>query len=69
MYDFAMPAERPGICPKCNGSGQYRWGAVVNGQPKHSGQCHSCRGTGKQSRADIERNRAYNRHKLETIGL
>ena len=51
MYDLAIPAERPGICPKCQGSGQYQWGPLVNGKPKHAGECYSCRGTGQQSRA------------------
>jgi DnaJ-class molecular chaperone len=69
MYDFAQPNEEPGKCCKCEGTGTYRWGAVVNGRPSKSGPCHSCGGTGRQSGKDIRRNHAYNRHKLATIGV
>jgi DnaJ-class molecular chaperone len=69
MYDFAVPNAKPGTCEKCRGSGEYRWGAVVNGKAQHSGKCHSCGGTGKQSVSDIRRNVAYNRHKLRNISL
>ena len=64
MSDFAQPADKPGRCPKCRGSGLYSWGAIVNGRPSKSGQCHSCGGTGRQTRRDIARNNAYNRYKL-----
>ena len=64
MSDFAQPADKPGRCPKCRGSGLYSWGAIVNGRPSKSGQCHSCGGTGRQTRRDILRNVAYNRYKL-----
>ncbi len=70
MYDMAVPARKAGDqCPKCRGSGRYSWGAVVNGSPQHSGQCHSCGGKGYQTAADIGRDIAYNRHKLRRIGL
>ena len=69
MYDMAVPNQKPGTCAKCNGSGIYAWGAVVNGKPTKSGPCHSCRGTGKQQVSDIKRNEAYNRHKLANISL
>lgn len=69
MYDFAVPNTKPGKCEKCSGSGTYRWGATVNGQPRHSGPCHSCGGTGEQSVKDIRRNQAYNRHKIALIGV
>lgn len=62
--DFAQPNVAPGQCIKCRGTGEYRWGAVVNGRPSKSGPCYSCRGTGRQDKAQIARNRAYNRHKL-----
>lgn len=67
MYDLSMPNVEPGICEKCKGTGQYRWGAVVNGKASKSGECYSCRGTGKQTRGDIQRNRTYNRHKIVRI--
>ena len=67
MYDLSMPNSKPGTCCKCNGSGQYVWGAVVNGKPTHSGPCFSCRGTGKQSKTQIKRNECYNRHKIAAI--
>jgi hypothetical protein len=69
MYDLSQPNDAPGLCSKCRGSGVYGWGAVVNGQPKHSGTCFSCRGTGKQDKADIRRNRTYNRHKINRIAF
>ena len=67
MYDLAQPAEELGKCPKCKGSGNYHWGGTVNGKPVHTGKCHSCRGTGWQTRSQIARNHTYNRHKLATI--
>lgn len=67
MYDMAHENARPGECGKCHGTGLYRWGAVVNGSPQHEGQCHSCKGTGRQSPKDMARNRAYNRHKLASL--
>ena len=69
MYDFAVPNAKPGVCEKCKGSGVYRWGAVVNGKCAHEGTCFSCKGTGKQTKRDIRRNVAYNRHKLVTLPL
>ena len=69
MYDMSIPNAEPGPCAKCNGTGEYRWGAVVNGKPSKSGQCHSCGGTGRQTARDIRRNVAYNRRKLATMGV
>ena len=69
MYDFCVPNATPGTCEKCLGSGQYRWGAIINGVASKSGQCHSCLGTGQQTQKDIHRNTAYNRHKLASISL
>jgi len=67
MYDLSIPADKPGRCPKCHGTGVYSWGATINGQPQRSGDCHSCRGTGQQSARQIARNYAYNVHKIRTI--
>jgi hypothetical protein len=67
MYDLSQPNERPGKCAKCQGTGEYRWGAIVNGQATHAGPCFSCRGTGRQSRKQIGRNHAYNRHKIARL--
>jgi DnaJ-class molecular chaperone len=67
MYDLSQPNDKPGICCKCKGSGQYGWGASVNGKMSHSGTCFSCRGTGKQSKKQIGRNRTYNRYKVAEI--
>jgi len=33
-------------CSRCNGTGTYYWGAVVNGVPSYSGQCFRCSGSG-----------------------
>ena len=67
MYDFAVVNRSPGQCEKCRGTGQYCWGAIVNGKPTHSATCHSCRGTGQQTRKDMARNAAYNRHKISQL--
>lgn len=67
MYDLAQPADRPGRCPKCRGTGKYSWGGTVNGKPAKQGHCFSCNGTGRQSAAQISRNHAYNRYKINLI--
>jgi len=67
MYDLAQPAEKPGRCPKCQGSGRYQWGGTVNGKAVKSGPCFSCRGKGAQDPAQIARNVTYNRHKIAWI--
>ena len=69
MYDLSQPNAKPGTCQKCNGSGEYHWGAVVNGKPSKSGTCYSCGGTGQQDEKQIKRNRAYNRYKVQQIAL
>jgi len=69
MYDMAVPNDKPGKCAKCNGSGQYVWGAIVNGKPTHVGTCWSCKGTGKQTNKDIGRNKTYNRHKIANMAI
>jgi DnaJ-class molecular chaperone len=69
MYDLSIPNEKPGVCAKCRGSGLYSWGGTINGKPRFSGECHSCHGTGKQSRSDIARNHAYNRHKISRLAF
>lgn len=67
MYDLAIPADAPGKCPKCRGTGVYAWGAVVNGKPEKTGRCFSCRGTGRQNSRQIRTNHAYNRFKIAQI--
>jgi DnaJ-class molecular chaperone len=68
MADLSMPNATPGKCCKCSGTGVYRWGATTNGKSEHSGPCHSCRGTGEQSFAQIKRNECYNKHKIIHMG-
>jgi hypothetical protein len=63
MYDLSQPNDEPGECCKCRGTGIYRWG--MNGSKE--GLCFSCGGAGKQTRSDIGRNCAYNRHKIARI--
>lgn len=46
-------------CDQCRGSGQYVWGAIVNGVPSHTGTCFRCGGKGFQTPADVRRNRYY----------
>ena len=67
MTDFAMPNDKPGVCCKCRGTGEYRWGTFTNGKASNSGKCFSCRGTGKQDRRQIMRNETYNRFKVVSI--
>ena len=67
-YDFAYVNDAPDkACGKCNGTGEYAWGAVVNGVPTHKGMCFSCKGTGVQSKRQIRTNRAYNYYKARSI--
>ena len=67
MYDLSQPNAQPGQCCKCKGTGTYKWGASVNGKMTNAGPCHSCGGTGKQTKKDINRNHAYNRHKINEL--
>ena len=67
MYDLAVPAEAPGTCPKCRGTGVYCWGGTVS-RSRFEGSCHSCRGTGKQDVRQIKR-ASYNRFKIAQIGI
>ena len=69
MYDLAHENAAPGTCGKCKGTGQYSWGAMVNGKMTHSGMCFSCKGTGKQDKSQIVCNRVYNKHKIRTWGI
>ena len=64
MYDLSQPNAKPGTCGKCRGTGTYSWGGSVNGKPRFTGSCHSCGGKGVQTRRDIARDEAYNRHKI-----
>ena len=66
--DFAVPNAAPGRCEKCRGSGQFRWGASVNGAPpKHGGPCWSCQGSGRQDHTQIKRNEAFNRYQMRRL--
>jgi hypothetical protein len=31
-------------CDRCNGRGEYWWGAMINGRPQFSGTCYACNG-------------------------
>lgn len=46
-------------CWKCSGTGEYVWGAIVNGVPSRRGMCFSCRGKGYQTPADVARTDVY----------
>jgi DnaJ-class molecular chaperone len=67
VYDLSQPADRPGTCPKCRGTGTYRWGATVTGRSTHEGTCFSCSGTGQQDEKQIRRNHGYNKFKVAQI--
>lgn len=49
-------------CERCRGTGEYIWGAIVNGVPTHRGVCFHCGGKGHQDEADKRRNRNYWRY-------
>lgn len=67
MYDLSVPNLKPGRCAKCKGTGEYRWGACVNGKMTNVGKCNACGGKGEQTQADIYRNISYNKHKLASM--
>ena len=56
-----VAAER---CDDCSGTGNWHGaGAVINGRFVGStGMCFRCGGTGEQTRSDLLRNFAYDRH-------
>jgi len=41
------------------------WGAIVNGQPTHSGTCFRCGGKGWQDESDKRRNWGYDNFYLK----
>lgn len=49
-------------CDRCTGSGQYQWGACVNGKMTHSAQCYRCQGKGHFNQEDYRRNWGYDQH-------
>lgn len=49
-------------CDHCGGTGQYRWGATVNGVPTHSGECFQCLTKGFQTLEDQMRTNSYYNH-------
>lgn len=34
-------------CDRCEGRGEYWWGAMINGRPQYAGVCFKCNGEGK----------------------
>lgn len=52
-------SDDKGRCYKCRGTGEYRWGAVVNGVSTHRGVCFACKGTGRITQEDAYRNDTY----------
>ncbi len=51
-------------CARCNGSGTYYWGAIINGVPTHSAPCARCGGTGTMRFDDMRRGRAYDMYAI-----
>lgn len=49
-------------CDHCDGSGEYRWGACVNGKMTHSGTCFRCKGKGRMNADDAARTATYHTH-------
>lgn len=62
---FASPNRRAGKCQRCKGTGQVSW--QPPGLMPRTGTCFGCHGTGHQSRSDIARNIAFNRHRFATL--
>lgn len=54
-------------CGNCGGSGNYSWGAVVNGKVTHTGTCFQCAGKGYQDDADQRRNYGYWNYKISAM--
>jgi hypothetical protein len=54
------------VCPKCQGTGEYRWGAVdlETGKTTHAAMCFQCEGSGRQDPDDFHRNKAYLFHSI-----
>jgi len=51
-------------CEHCSGSGEYRWGACVNGRMTHSGKCYRCGGKGHTDFDDMRRNIGYDNYAI-----
>lgn len=49
-------------CDRCGGSGEYLWGACVNGVMTHRGTCYGCKGEGVQGQDDFRRNYGVRMH-------
>lgn len=46
-------------CDRCNGTGIYVWGAIIDGSPQYAGVCYKCGGERKVLRKWIERTPEY----------
>lgn len=60
-------------CYRCDGTGIYRWGTVVNGVSTHQGTCWRCNGNGvepsavEQKVAKVESRNATHGAQLDTL--
>jgi hypothetical protein len=50
-------------CDRCNGRGDYWWGAMINGRPQFSGTCYACNG----ARYFIKEVRLYTEQEFERM--
>lgn len=50
-------------CDRCNGRGDYWWGAMINGRPQFSGTCYACNGM----KYFIKEVRLYTEKELESM--
>lgn len=57
--DEPVNPRRINGCTKCLGTGEYKWGAMINGVPSKHGVCYACKGKGFQTDADERRNNYY----------
>lgn len=48
-------------CDHCDGSGQYKWGGIINGKPRFSKTCYRCKGKGRMDASDCKRTSTYHK--------
>lgn len=46
-------------CDRCDGTGVYKWGAIINGRAQYAGVCYKCDGAGTVVERVIERTPEY----------
>ncbi len=52
------------MCERCRGTGEYAWGACVNGKMTNTGPCFRCNGKGIMNFDDMRRCKAYDNYAI-----